>query len=32
MRLQTVAMPLLGLSIMLFFLSAFVLDGFIIHG
>ena len=32
MRLQIVPMLLVGLSIMLIFLSAFVLDGFIVHG
>ncbi len=32
MYLQIVAMLLVGLSIMLFFLDAFVQDGFIVHG
>lgn len=32
MYLQIVAMLLVGLSIMLFFLAAFVQDGFIVHG
>lgn len=32
MYLQIVAMLLVGLSIMLFFLYAFVQDGFIVHG
>lgn len=32
MYLQIVAMLLVGLSIMLFFLDAFVQDSFIVHG